>query len=134
MADDVPDDTPPPALITPLESGYIRIAIGAALPAINWVLYATNLDVVFHIQKLTTNQVWQGVNAGLTVLTVVLTILKRLKEGRDPKSTAPRIVLMKPAPPKDEFADIAKADPKSPGTPHMTDEELLDLIQKRIKK
>lgn len=134
MADDPPDDTPPPAIITPLESGYIRIGIAAALPAINWAIYATNLDQVLHITALTTNQVWQGVNAVLTVAAVVSIFVKRIKEGRDPKSTAPRIVMRKPDPPKDQFADIAKAEPTKPGQPHMTDEELLALIQKRIKK
>ena len=134
MPDDTPDDTPPPALITPLESGYIRIAIAAALPAINWAIYATNLDQVLHITALTTNQVWQAVNAALTVASVILVIWKRVREGKDPKSTAARIVLSKPSPPKDQFADIAKANPTAPGQPHMTDEELLALIQKRIKK
>jgi hypothetical protein len=91
MADDLP-----PSVITPLESGYIRAVIPMVLPAINWVLYSTNLDVLFHIQSLTTNQVWQGINSALTVWGVVAVIMKRIKEGKDPKSTAPRIVMSKP--------------------------------------
>jgi hypothetical protein len=145
MADDAPpSDTPPPALITPLESGYIRIAIAAALPAINWVIYATNLDQVLHITALTTNQVWQACNSALTVASVVAIVVKRIKEGRDPKSTASKIVMSKPDTP-DEFAAIAKDIPPVQAAPPdldkttslhptMTDEELMALLQKRMAK
>ncbi len=90
------DDSLPPSVVTPLESGYIRAILPSILPAINWVLYATNLDVLLHITKLTTDQVWQSINAALMVWSVVAVIIKRIKEGNDPKSTAPKIVMSKP--------------------------------------
>ncbi len=130
------DETPPPALVTPLESAYIRAAITAVLPAINGLIYATNLDQVLHITKLTTNQVWQAANALMVVASVFLTIKKRIKDGKDPRSSAPRIVMSRPVPPKDEFADILKDTPPqlTVPPPHLTDEDLVALIQKQKKQ
>lgn len=104
----------PPDVITPLESGYIRAAIAAVLPAINWIIYSTNLDVALHITKLTTNQVWQGVNAALIVFSVYKVIRKRIKDGNDPTSTAQKIVLRKPPPPTNEFQQIVDGLAESP--------------------
>ena len=138
MTDQDPD-TGPPSIITPMESGYIRAMLPAILPVVNYLLDATNLDTALHITAVTQDQLWKGLNGILTLVSIVLVITKRIREGKDPHSTAPRIVMSKPdqpappIPPKDDFADIAKATPTVPGQPHMTDEELLGLIQKRMK-
>jgi hypothetical protein len=112
MADDDPD-TGPPSIITPLESGYIKSLLPMILPLVNYLLDATNLDVLLHVTAVTQDQLWKALNGLLTLTSIVLVIVKRIKEGNDPKSTASKIVMSKPdpaepVPQKPESGEIAK--------------------------
>lgn len=128
-----------PQVITPLESAAIRAALPSVLPAINWIIYATNLDQTLHITKLTTNQLWQGLNAALIGVSIVMVIVHRVKRGNDPNDPAPKIVMRKPAP---QILQV-ESDPESPrlnpppvmeGGHVWTESELLQEYLKRGKE
>jgi len=89
-------DTMPPMAITPLESGYIRLACTFLLPLINYVLDATNLDVTLHMTKITQSQLNKAVMGLLALGGIVGMVIKRIKDGNNPLSTAPKIVMRKP--------------------------------------